>query len=79
MKPQIIAKVYAKSIMELAGENIDAAKELTDFNLLINECNDLENVLFSEVFTMDEKKDVLSLILQKLKLSDLTNKFLTLG
>tara|TARA_Y100001970_G_C14239823_1_gene864188 strand:- start:2317 stop:2856 length:540 start_codon:yes stop_codon:yes gene_type:complete len=77
MKSQVIAKVYAKSIMELAGSDIDAAKELTDFNLLINECNDLENVLFSEVFTMDEKQDVLSLILKKLKLSDLTNKFLT--
>jgi len=77
MKAQIIAKVYAKSIMELAGESIDSAKELTDFNLLINECNNLENVLFSEVFTMDEKKDVLTAVLEKLKLSDLTNKFLT--
>ena len=56
MKPQIIAKVYAKSIMELAGDDVDSAKELTDFNLLINECNDLENVLFSEVFTMDERR-----------------------
>ena len=56
MKPQIIAKVYAKSIMELAGDDVDSAKELTDFNLLINECNDLENVLFRKFLQWTKRR-----------------------
>ena len=59
MKPQTIAKVYAKSIIDLGdGSSVDVAKELTDLNLVIKSSNDLENVLFSEVFTEEEKTDI---------------------
>jgi F-type H+-transporting ATPase subunit delta len=76
MKAQIIAKVYAKSIVELGEGTVDIAKELTDLNVLVNSSNDLENVLFSEVFTIEEKSDVLNKIINKLELSELVKRFL---
>ena len=77
MKPQIIAKAYAKSIIDLGDENsVDVAKELTNLSLVINESNDLENVLFSEVFTVEEKTDILNSVIKKLDLSDLVKRFL---
>jgi F-type H+-transporting ATPase subunit delta len=76
MKSQTIAKVYAKSIVELSEGSVDIAKELTDLNILINNSNNLENVLFSEVFTIEEKSDILNTIVNKLELSELVKRFL---
>lgn len=78
MKEQIIAKAYAQSIIELAKDaKVDAAKELTDFNVLINENNDLENLLFLDVFTVEEKEDVLKEILSKLNISSVVKNFVS--
>lgn len=77
MKEQIIAKAYAQSIVELAAElKLDLVKELTTLTETINKSNDLENVLFLEVFTADEKLSVLNEVMSKLNLSEVTVNFM---
>lgn len=67
MKEQITAKIYANSFLDIASENnIDLAEELTKFTEVINSSNDLEAVLFLEVFTDEEKLNVLNDIMAKL-------------
>lgn len=79
MKEKIIARAYAKSAVQLGKEmNVDLAKELTELNIVINENNDLETVLFLDVFTVEEKAAVLSDVMKKLNLSDLTQNVLSL-
>lgn len=78
MKDSNIAKAYARSIIALGKENnINVADELVKFNEVINESNDLENVLFLEVFTIEEKTAVLGDIVGKLSLSALTKNLLS--
>ncbi|MCT4642447.1 MAG: F0F1 ATP synthase subunit delta [Bacteriovoracaceae bacterium] len=70
MKEQITAKVYAKSFAQIAKDNnVDIAQELTNLTEVINSSNDLENVLFLDVFTNEEKLAVLNDIAEKIKLS----------
>lgn len=72
MKNENIAKVYATTLIELANDNsIDIAEELTLLTEVINSSNDLENVLFLDVFTNEEKDDVFSEIAEKLSLSEI--------
>jgi F-type H+-transporting ATPase subunit delta len=73
MKEQVIAKAYAQSIVELAEEQkLDLAKELTTLTETINKSNDLETVLFLDVFTNEEKWGVLEAVLNKLQVSSVT-------
>jgi F-type H+-transporting ATPase subunit delta len=77
MKEKLISRAYAKSVVQLGKENgIDIARELTELSLLINENNDLETVLFLEVFTLEEKTQVLNDVLKKMNLSSLTQNFM---
>lgn len=70
MKEQNISKVYAHSFLELGKDaNIDVAQELTNLNEVINVSNDLENLLFLDVFTTEEKMSVFSVIAEKVNLS----------
>lgn len=70
MKDKIIAKIYAKTFTELAKENnIDVAKELTSLQEVINSSNDLENVLFLDIFAEEEKSDIFKTISEKINLS----------
>jgi F-type H+-transporting ATPase subunit delta len=70
MKEQNIAKVYAHSFLELASENnFNVADELTTLTETINASNDLENVLFLDVFTVEEKKSVFKAIAEKISLN----------
>ncbi|MBT4791902.1 MAG: ATP synthase F1 subunit delta [Halobacteriovoraceae bacterium] len=72
MKNKNIAKVYANTLIELGKEkNVDVAKELTVFTEVINSSNDLENVLFLDVFTNEEKEDVFTAIAGKLSMSEI--------
>ena len=65
MKEQIIAKAYAQSIVELGSElKLDLVKELTTLTETINKSNDLETLLFLDVFTADEKLNVLNEVMQ---------------
>lgn len=75
MKQQTIAKVYAKSLLELGDEkNIKIADEMIKLTEVINKSNDLENVLFLEVFTLDEKKSIFLDVAKKLNLSQLSTE-----
>jgi F-type H+-transporting ATPase subunit delta len=77
MKEQIIAKAYAQSIVELASElKLDLAQELTTLSEVINKNNDLETLLFLEVFTAEEKLSVLDVVMDKLKLSTILKNFM---
>lgn len=72
MKERLTATVYAKSLFQLGKEkNIDFAKELTLLTETINSSNELENVLFLDVFTADEKTNVFKKIAEKLGLNNL--------
>jgi len=75
MKEMSVAKVYAKSFLELGDEkNIKIADEMIKLTEVINKSNDLENVLFLEVFTMDEKKSIFAEVAKKLDLSQLSSE-----
>ena len=75
MKELAVAKVYAKSLLELGDEKkIDLATELIKLTEVINKANDLETVLFMDVFTMDEKKAVFADVATKLNLSAITTE-----
>lgn len=77
MKEQIISKAYAQSIVELSEENkLDLAKELTALTEVINKSNDLETLLFLDVFTAEEKWNVLDVIATKLNLSQMLRNLL---
>ncbi len=77
MKEQIVAKAYAQAIIDLGQEKkIDTASELTKFQEVINSSNDLENVMFLEVFTIEEKKDIFASISKKLQLNSIVNNFI---
>ena len=72
MKESIVAKAYASSIYKLGDElNIDVTKELTDLTILINENNNLETVMFLDVFTIEEKTAVINDVLSKMDASSL--------
>jgi F-type H+-transporting ATPase subunit delta len=75
MKEQAVSRVYAKSLLELGDEKkVDIASELTRLTEVINKSNDLENVMFLELFTRDEKKAVFSELSSKLGLSQITTE-----
>lgn len=77
MKEQSISNAYAKAIVGLAeDQKIDIAKELNDFNLLINENNDFETLLFSDVFSVEEKSSILEVIFEKTKMTPLLKDFI---
>lgn len=73
MKEQNTARVYAKSFLELGKENnISMAEELTKLTETINVSNELENVLFLDVFSVEEKVSVFNAIADKLGLHKVT-------
>lgn len=77
MKEQIIAKAYAQSIVELGVElKLDVVSDLTKLTEAINKSNDLETLLFLDVFTAEEKLSVLNEVMKKLGLSQMTVNFM---
>ncbi len=75
MRELTVAKVYAKSLLELGDEHkIKLADELVRLTETINKSNQLENVLFMEVFTLEEKKAVFIEVAKKLELSQITTE-----
>lgn len=72
MKEAIVARAYAQSIYQLGEEsNIAITDELTKLTEVINENNDLETVLFLDVFTPEEKGAVLNDVLGRMNVSSL--------
>lgn len=77
MKTQNVSKIYAKAIYELGREqNIDTTQELTKISELINTSPDLENLLFLDVFTQEERWGVLNVLLEKINTSPIVKQFL---
>lgn len=75
MKEQTVAKVYAKSLLELGDEKgIKLADDLIKLTEVINKSNELENILFLDVFTLEEKKNVFIEVAKKLGLAQLTTE-----
>lgn len=75
MKELAVAKVYAKSLLELADEKkIQLGEELIKLTEVINKSNDLENVLFLDLFTLEEKKSTFSEVAKKMNLSAITTE-----
>lgn len=75
MKELAVAKVYAKALLELGDSSkVSIADELTALTVVINASNELENVLFLEVFTTEEKKSVFAAIAKKINLSEITTE-----
>jgi F-type H+-transporting ATPase subunit delta len=77
MKAEKIAKAYACALIELCNEkNKNLISEITYFSEMINKVTELENVLFLDVFTLEEKLIVLNEVMIKLSLSDVAKDFL---
>lgn len=75
MREQAVAKVYAKALLELGDESkVSIADELTKLTEVINASNELENVLFLEVFTTEEKQAVFADVAKKLDLSAISTE-----
>ena len=76
MKKQLTAQSYANAVVSIGKSNkIDFANELTTFVELLNFSSDLENVLFLEIFTIEEKKKVLEEIFKKCNFDKLFQNF----
>lgn len=77
MKEQIIAKAYAQSIVELGVElKLDVVSDLTKLTEVINKNNDLETLLFLDVFSAEEKLGVLNEVMKRLGLSQMVVNFM---
>jgi F-type H+-transporting ATPase subunit delta len=73
MKDTLVAKIYARSVLELADEKkVDIGSDLIRLTEVINSSNQLENVLFMDVFTLEEKRNVFLQVASKMNLSPLT-------
>lgn len=77
MKNSIIAKTYAQAVVQLSqDQNCPIFAEVSGFIELLNNSSDLENVLFLNVFMLEEKKQVLEDLFKSLKLHVVTQNFL---
>lgn len=76
---RIIAKRYAKALLELAEEKGVIDKTLADlagFVEAVNEVPALQKLLESPVFTPDDKKSVITALAAKMKMQKTTTRFL---
>ena len=78
MKSENISKAYATALYQLGKEkSIDVPGELTSITEVINKSSDLENLLFLDVFTPEEKKSVMGDIMNKLNTNPIVRHFVT--
>jgi|GEM_PF-455610 len=76
-----VSKVYAKALFELSLEDVqgkkigDLEKELILINEAISAHNTLENVLFLEIFSVQEKQEVLKDLCLLLGVSQFSQNF----
>ncbi len=77
MKEQVIAKTYAQAIRSISkDEAFDAVNELVKFNNAVNISSELEQVLFLEAFSEEEKIGVLEDITNKLGIHKTVQNFM---
>ncbi|MBY0516076.1 MAG: F0F1 ATP synthase subunit delta [Bacteriovoracaceae bacterium] len=71
MKQQTVSKIYAQALLQLGEEKkVKVVDELIALTEMINKTNSLENVLFLDVFTQEEKKAVFADIAKKAGLAE---------
>lgn len=76
MKDENISRAYAQALYQLGKEKgVDVAKEITDINESIRLCSDLENLIFLEIFTPEEKLNVVNEVMNRLEVSEVVKKF----
>jgi len=75
-----ISIVYAKALYQISEENkeVDLVRDFTGFTELVNSSNNLENLLFYESFSAEEKISVLTKIFEKTNYSEFFKSFLAL-
>ena len=77
MNDSKVSRSYALALLEIGKENdIEVKEQLDSFWELVRTSNDLESLLFMDVFTIDERVSVLNLIFDKLNLNELIQNFL---
>ena len=76
MKEQIVSRAYAQAIVELGeSSKVDVATEMTTLTELINKNSHFENLLFLDVFTVEEKLGVFNEVAKKANLSGIVTNF----
>jgi F-type H+-transporting ATPase subunit delta len=71
-----VSKSYAKAISEIAADsNVNFADEITKFSELISSSNELESLLFLDVFTADERVSILDELFAKSSFSPILINF----
>jgi len=76
MKDSNMTRAYANALLQLAKEqNIEVVQEFTHFTELINGSSDFENLLFLDVFTIEERLDILNVVFEKESFSGLLKSF----
>jgi len=77
VKVSNVAKAYANAIYDLGkDQGVDIVGDLTKLQEAINTNNNLENVLYLEVFTEEEKKAVIADVLTKLGVNNLVKNLI---
>jgi F-type H+-transporting ATPase subunit delta len=77
MKDSDKSRVYAKALLELASDsNVDIVNEFNAFTELVNSSTDLENLLGLDVFTIEERTDVLKELFKRENYSQLLQNFI---
>lgn len=77
MKDSNMTRAYASALLQLAKEkNVEIVVEFTQFTELINSSSDFENLLFLDVFTIDERLEVLKEVFAKQNYSELLTSFI---
>ena len=77
MKYKSLSLTYAKALMKLGEEhNIDALKELSNLQAVINASSNLKKLFFLDVFTREEKRSVFCKIAEKMAMSVIVKNFI---
>lgn len=77
MKEQVIARAYARSIVQIGKRRkVDVSKELAFFSKMMEDCSHLRHVIFSGMFSMEEKRDVCKSLVEKTRLSTTFGDFI---
>ena len=77
MKEQIIAKAYAKAFFQLGQtRQVNILEGLSRFYKAMNDCEDLKNVLYSGMVTIEEKIEVSEAVAKKIKVPSLVKECL---
>ena len=78
MKEQVIAKAYAKAIVQIGkSKKIAISKELDSFFKIIKKSDNFRHVLFSGMFSIEEKENVCKALVKKMKLSTVFRDFVS--